>query len=421
MKKTKLFICALFAIVLMPLAYAYGAESGYDEPIVFSYDQALEMAIDNDLTIQDIDTQIRDMHVIIRYTLWDAEMDFFRTRAQIALTDDSIAAYTRRIRNRLQERERSAANGGVAADNQSRRLIRETIHHINNLERQLETLSIYQHQAMLTAGLMLRSAIVAVQEAELGIAVAQEQLALAEHNLRRVTLARELGLASAHDLSNTEHALAQGRTSLEELVRSLYTARKDLNNLLGQPLDQYTVIVFEREVVALDMTQHIAATINQTPEIRLSQLELDAALETRWVYTGHNRYIRITESDRRRARTSTESSPDIARIRNRIALQDAAERAQERHEQTLRTVEAAIRRGFADMEGLLALEATLNAELSQRQAALEIALTSFGLGRATRLEVDAARLAVFEIEQEIEMVRNNMWALSLMLENPGLL
>jgi len=427
MKKVKWLLYVALVFILMPLVYVYGTEIEYAyeteikiEPIVFTYEQALQIAIDNSLVAHDIDNQIRDMYLELRYMTLELEAQFFNSRPRIAMTEEAITSYTRRLRNRLLERER---NTGISADSDIRRTNRAALHNLNKLERQIEYLHLQQQHTKLVVELMLREAIINLIDISLHIDVLREEHSLAEENLRRVILLHELGFVSTRELREAEHDLVQRYVGLEEFTRSYYIARQDLNHLLGQPILQYTKIELERVLAEIpqDLTPYIDKIILESITIRQSQLELDTAVGERWIYTGNNNDIRISESDRRRARTSIYNDPDITRIRNRIALQDNVERVILGHEQTMRTVEAAIYRGFADMEGLLALEAAHGRDLSQAHASLDIVIFNYRLGYYTWLDVAEAHLAVLQAEHNIEGIHNRMWVLSFMLDNPSLL
>ena len=159
---------------------------------------------------------------------------------------------------------------------------------------------------------------------------------------------------------------------------------------------------------------------------RRLQIEIDSARGERWAYTGNNNDIRISDADRRSAMNNVGVSGDtvnreIMNLRHRIALQDAVDHAVMAREQAVRTMEAAMQRGFADLEGLFALEASLMRDLTQAQSTLNVTTTNFQLGHATQLDAHAARLNITRIEQDIEILLSNIWVLAFMLENPSLL
>jgi len=435
MKKTILLLGVIFAIKFvsfMPLIHVHGVETDYVydnkqdkkmkmEVVVLTYDQALQMVIDNSLAIQDIYDKLRNMHIELRDFALEIEMQFFNTRttfctiANVATMERNITDYVRRLRSRVQEWENNR-------ESDFRRPGRQARNSLDEFERYIESLRLHLLQTELEMEQTLRRVIVNISDYDLRINVLQSELDLAKENLLRTTLLHELGLISIREFNNAEHSLAQGCTGMEELIRNRNAARQGLNYLLGLPLYQYTVVEFDRELMKLSLgiVEHIDSVISQTVAIRQSQLELDTALGERWVFTGNNRYIRITESERRRARTTT-GGVEITRLRESIALQDAVERAERSHEQVIRTMEAAIIHGLNDFEGLLAFESALRRELAQAKATLDVTMISIDLGHATRLDIETVQLAIIKVEHDIERLHNSMWMLTFILENPDLL
>lgn len=305
-----------------------------------------------------------------------------------------------------------------------RTILLEARNSLNELERQIDKLRLHQEQAELVMNLALRRIIVDMAGQTLRIAAMEAELALAEQNLSIATLASELGLISSHNLSAAEHRFAQSLTRLEGLLRSENISLQNLNYLLGQPLSQPTVVTFSPHLPQIPQNPegYITEKILQSPAIRQLQIDIDSAKGARRVYTGNDHDINISEADRQRAVNNVaDNNSNIAAIRNRIALQDAVERAELSLEQAIRAMEAKFYLAYTDFEGLEAQEAALHRELTQVQAALEVAAASFELGRVTRIEVDEARLSVLLIEHDIERILNQKWILAFLLENPSLL
>ena len=303
-------------------------------------------------------------------------------------------------------------------------ILREARNSLNELERQIDRLHLHQEQAELAMEFVLRSIIADMTEQTLQISAMEAELALAEENQRRLALSYQLGFISRHDFNTSEHNFAQNQAQLESLIRSHHISRQNLNYLLGLPLSQPTVITFNRHLpqIPQNPAARIMETVSQSPTIKQLQIDVDSAMGARRAYTGNDRNINISENDRQRAiGSAANDNNNIAAIRNRIALQDAVERAELELAQTLRTMEASLHRAYTDFEGLVAQAATLRRELTQAQAVLDAATTSFELGRVARMEVDMAQLTILRVEQDLERVLNQKWVLGFTLENPGLL
>ena len=102
-------------------------------------------------------------------------------------------------------------------------------------------------------------------------------------------------------------------------------------------------------------------------------------------------------------------------------MQDNVERAIQGRDSAMRSLEAAVNRGLADIQDLLATAASLQRELTSAQSALDVAISNFDIGHAMQLDVDAANLAVFQIEQGIDSIHGQLWILSLLLTTPSML
>ncbi|MCL1845804.1 MAG: TolC family protein [Defluviitaleaceae bacterium] len=494
MKKIFLTI-AIFLITLS--AVTVFAASEYEETVVLTYDEAVDMILDDMLVLRDLDVTIRDMLVQRRFLAdelrrlegYGENLEIRIMREMLIELDDGIAAVTMghlaagEFTNDAL-RDMQLALAGLTQEGTQEQMLalqtamaglvmmsapdmsvqisqlehqrydlareierqqdRENINemtraarrNLNEFDRVAEILGFNRDQAALGMELALRNMIVAMAEIDRGEALLVAGIDLMEQGVARMKIMHEVGLVSENALSTAEHNLAQSRTQLDELRRGRQTLMHNINYLLGQPLFQDTVIEFERELSEFpeDLEGHIEGLLADTHAVRLSQFDIDRAKEARWVYTGHNREIRVSDNERRRAfDTSRERSDDIWRtyltpaeqdimaIRNRIALQEAVERAESSHEQTIRTTQATILRGFNEFEGLIARYEALFADAEQADADVDAAVTGYELGQVTAFDIEQARMELLRIELEKESIRNQKWILMFRLENPSLL
>jgi len=422
-------LCAvLLGGLLVPLNNVYANEQETTEYeateyiVPITYDQALRMAMDGSLQLQDLNTEIRDAHIAVREEIWRMEREFFwsGSRSTIELTERAIDSALQRLYNRLR-------TGGYGSSRQNRERRQE----VQELIRHMEILRIQRQQAELGIEIALRGAVVNLAGIEQSISTLQHQIAFMEVNAERLTLAHELGFISIHALRDATHELAQAQYNLDDLLRSQSRARQELNYLINQPSTQLTFVAVPGQVLSL-ADINTSAMITQDPFMRNAQMELDRALGARWVYTGNDRDIRITDAERRRALNTAgtannsnywywDSSNSIANLINRIALQDNVERAMQGRDSAMRSLEAAVNRGLADIQDLLATVASLQRELASAQSALDVVVSNFDIGHAIQLDVDAANLAVFQIEQGIDSIHGQLWILSLLLTTPSML
>ena len=313
---------AMVALMLVPI-HAYEAEVE-DEPVVFTFEEARQMVIGSVLAVRDIDNTLREMQ---------------NTRRD-------LNSYLRRLREALAHE----------------RLIRVARRDLNEHDRTVQGLRLQQEQAVLSAELNLHRTIATMAENEARIKTLEADIGFAQDSVRRTAILHEHGLASDRTLSAARYAYTTQQAGLEELLRGQYNIRQSLNALLGQPLYQYTVIEFDATLPQFpaDLDRHIQTLVQQSPTIQSLQIELNRALDERWVYTGNTRDITISNRDRQRAWEPTspaegparEPSEEILQLRYRLSLQEAVERATIELDQATHNLEATIRRGFSDFNNL---------------------------------------------------------------------
>ena len=310
--------------------------------------------------------------------------------------------------------------------------------------RQLDNLRFSREIAEANMESAVRGILVVMAELDIHRSTLEAAIQLAEENLTRMVVSHQVGMISAHDLRTIENNLAGMHTDLQELIRSQDALRQNLNYLMGQPLLQYTVVEFDRVLPTIpsNKQQHMTQVINQCPTIRQLELALQSARAERQTYINrdrgsrltqnNDRDLRITDAERRRAlnnpirntnRNAIDQANDdeIRRIRNRIAIQDAVERAEAALEQAIRSMESAMLTGFNDLESLFIQIETHERELTQAEATLAMVEANFAAGRVTQFDVNQAQMAVTTAEQGIESIYNQMWILDFRLDNPSLL
>ncbi|MCL1877469.1 MAG: TolC family protein [Defluviitaleaceae bacterium] len=492
----KFFITVMMAaLLILPAVHVFAEE--YEETVVLTYEDAVEMILEDMLVLRDLDVAIRDMSVQRRFLADEVErLERYGENFEIRIMreilvdlDDAIAAVrigqvvaTQFTNDSLRDMQLAlagltqegtqeqmtalqAAMAGLvlmsapdmsmqisSLENQrydlSRDLERleerESIdelkrsarQNINEFDRTSDILRLNREQAAIGMEFALRNMIVGMAEIDRGEALLEVGIDLMEQGVDRMTIMHEVGLVSENALATATHNLAQTRTQLDELRRGRQTLMQNMNYLLGQPLFQDTVIEFERVLPEFpeDLEEHIEEMLDETHAVRMSQFDIDRAREARWVYTGHNREIRVSDGERRRAFDTTrvrsdnlwrtyltEAEQEIMAIRNRVALQEAVERAESSHDQTVRTTQAAILRGYTEFEGLIARYEALYADADHAAAEIESAVTGYELGQTTSFDIEQARMELLRIELEKESVRNQKWILMFRLENPSLL
>ncbi|MCL2387458.1 MAG: hypothetical protein FWC89_07925 [Defluviitaleaceae bacterium] len=275
-------------------------------------------------------------------------------------------------------------------------MIEDTQQNMIELERQINVISLQQQQARLARESALISAINTVNELDFSIYVATAGLALTQEDLNRANVRYQFGLISTNNLRAAENALTQAEMDMETLLRNRSIAMQNLNQMLGQPLSQLTKIESNRPIYEPPDDLNITRKITQSPSIRQEQINVDRAREAR--------------------ANNTEDDEDI-----RTALREAYERAVMGHNQAITAMEASILRSLNELENLSVQRDSLLIELENAEQTLENTLVNLSLSRATQYDVEQALQSIRRIQQRIEANLNAKRTQSFLLENPSLL
>ena len=483
MRKFGLILAMVFALAPLPV---FGAQA-----VEIPYARAVQMAIDDMQALQELGVIIRDMetqHRDFRYQftrlqrgelrqdaitalneqMADVNTMMFVTMQNQSLLNDqvnlslqaiSVGTGADGVESNLDQMLQAAVAGTMAAQGMGSQIEEMSrmhthlfgeLHELNDdrtfrdmvddvrrdvyaLERTIEGLRISQETTQIAMEQAVRNILALMADLDIGIEALEANIVLMQENLRRTTISFEVGIISSHTLRAVEHGLAQGNAQLAELRRSQDALRRNLNHLLGLPLAQNTVVSHRRDLPSIpqNLDQHIYQLVSDAPSIRQRTLDIDEARANRRAYTGNDRDIRITDTERRRAQNTLtnrdrnaqdiRNDEEILRARNRVNLQDSVDRAITNRDQAKRQMDAALRRAYAELEALFDQVEGKERDMAQAKSALSAARANFTAGRITRFDVQQAELAVTGVERDIERIYNQQWLLAFQLENPSLL
>ena len=294
---------------------------------------------------------------------------------------------------------------------------------VREIERQIDNVELHQDLVMAQLEHALRGIVVVISELGSTLEILEQSMNLADESLIRARLSYELGMLSSHEMLTIELNTSQGHTQLAELYRARERVVQNLNLLIGQPFDQYTMVEFELYVPEMpeDLDSHIEELIEQSASIRQLRNQALSARAERRAYTGNDRDINISASDRRRAMEAADRDERVMVIRNRIALQEAVERADVVYDQAVRAMEFALRQAYNELAALKTRLETSYRELALAESTLNVSLASLSVGRITQFEADQAALAVTRARQSIESLYYQLWLLAFGLRHPELL
>ena len=476
MRKLMIGVLMFFALTLQTVFFVNAEQN---DGVVISFDRALQKSLDDMLALADLDVIIREMrmqHRDLQYQLRrfdsgaarrETLTEFHRLLGQIDMGLAIIEARQVSIGQEIDTALGIAVAGLLAPDadiagpgllltisgmtglvalemeaaelQRQRTLIMSNMREFDDdffrdtademrrglreIERQINNVGLHQDIIKLSLEYALRAIVVVISELAAATRILEISMELADESLVRARLSYELGLLSSHEMLSIELSTSQGHTGLSELRRARQRVIQNLNLLIGQPFDQYTIIEFELYVPEMpdDLDSHIAELILLAPSIRqLYNAQLSARADRR-AYTGNNRDITISASDRRRAMEAAVNDERVSTIRNRITLQEAVERADLAYKQALRSMEFTLRQAFDELESLNSQLETAYRELDLAESTLSISLASLSVGRITQFEASQAELAVANARQSIESIYNQLWILAFGLRNPEVL
>jgi len=275
--------------------------------------------------------------------------------------------------------------------------LQETVRgELRDVNRSISDIQLRQAQTRINRENTLRTLIVTLAEWDVTAENAQRELELAEEELRRLQLRHELGRVSDIALETAQQNLELIRIDAEDILRQRSLTLQSLNHLLGQPLNQNTVIAvdFERLVMPENNSRFIAEVVSATPLIRQLQLDVNHARDTLQSFSGSNR----------QRRDNLQEALDIGRLT---------------YEQARRELEITVQRLFTEMEGLVSASEALQLELNQAQNRLAVTEQSYSLGRVTAHDVNIAAFAVERTERELDLLRYKKWLLMFFISNPS--
>ncbi|MCL1884981.1 MAG: TolC family protein [Defluviitaleaceae bacterium] len=494
MKKFLLVLSALLILTVPVFAEESETETETEGYHVISLEEAVELALGDMLSVQDIESAIRDMQMhkndlsdqLERMERGDARIEAINTLHETLLGIETAIMGMNAAQGSMDaqmEQAFAAAMAAMAMGSPDANLILQGIWEgmaagqvlsselgglhmardavfteltnlsdpnffediidgvrsaVDVIERQMQNLRITQEIIEISLENGLRSILLILADMDSAMELLELSMELGNENLRRMNVMYSVGLISSHELRGVEHAISQNEVQHDALIHGRETVVRSLNQMLGLPLDTQTVIELERGIPEIPEDEYfddyLMELILQSPTIRQLQYVVDDAKRVRRDYiadsdtitaergTGN---IRISDRDRNRAMQaaagSEENIEQIMALRNRIAIQEAVERAIAERDQAIRTMEAAIRQAYRELDSHNVQLAARERELARAIASLGVAEANLSAGRVTPFDVAQAEMAVINIELAIEGIFNQICFLLFTIENPSLL
>lgn len=430
-----LILCAI--TIVSNLAYVHGsAESAVRE---LTYNQALELALDNLSSVLSLDDSITHLEAQREHTR--------RQIGDIAISDEYIRIHTETVNHimanissttaeiaRLQALEEpdlvaiamlenflislhSWLSSSLAILNAAEIAMenamnnRETLRQrVNILDRQIDALKISIDMLQTTAELSLRVRMTNIASAQRNIQLAEAEVAFSQADARRIGVLHRHGRASANDLRTAEQRLNQENIRLSDLRLTLDNELISLNGFLGLPLSSSISIAFPNSRTDMPNTQNIPVGTTNNSAIRL--LEIDVEI--------NQLNLGIARSDmmHRKNATGQGSNAEENRIRQRlyetarIEFDNASRRLETSRRELAdarRNFETNVRIQSNELSRLVLRENAVLTELNAAEMVLQVNEALYIAGRLPRVDVDRATVSVFRLEVELERNRDILW------------
>jgi outer membrane protein TolC len=342
---------------------------------IFSYEEALSLALEDVLSIQDIEVQIEEI-----------EEDLDELMKQL--------------------REWGWENW----PNASRMFIKRQI---KEMEWQILHLELNRDITKTNIEKSLRNALVNVLIANNQTELAEARLKISEENLRRTTVLHQFGMVGTNEMLAAGQNLLQQRIDLDNLQMTAFNHRQALNYILRQPLYQMTKVEFETEPPELpdDLNRFTGLLIPQAPAIRQMQIIVDRRGEDkndfRELHGNRGYWFRglwYLENE------DLQDEWD--------ALVGVHERAVRERSDAMRTMNASIHAAYNQIIRLNNQKTVALSELERATNELEAVKRQLLLGRVTAFEVENALFRVLSAELSLQNLSYQLWLNGFALINP---
>ena len=245
---------------------------------------------------------------------------------------------------------------------------------------------------------------------------AQNELALFERNLdiiardlTAVRLMQELGMASTVQLDQLLTQQRMAEHNHHNLTLSLEASFRELSRLMGNRNTNTYNLVFEpafNSVADINLDHYIRLHQNNNMQIENAQRQLDIA-----EFERDNMGLRFDPM------TGVVQQNVPTRVERDITVNQRNREVATAREQ----VEHNIIDLHNDLLGLEIAIGSMELQLGLLEHSLSIQELQYSVGQITRLELDRASMAVYELQEQIRRLKANHYLLSMPLTNPNIL
>lgn len=353
---------------------------------VISFDDALAMAKDNNSQLKNIDDavdyldDIRDdlgnnLHTIDEYGIY---------LNKFALSGGSSVSNSDALQLSLYENVASSI---------------ALVRNIKNIDTKKSETKLNEEMVNDSIQLGLISSINDIKTYEMNIQLLEQSIAVAEQSLENTKLKYELGMESEYNYKTEQTNLKTSKSNLESLKLGLQNQKHNLKTLLGVKADEEIYIDDDVKFDTLD-DLNLEVFITKKTQADPSIVLLKDALE-------------IAKYNQRTSAALT-SENDIEVANNVKSAQRSLEDAQDQMEKNIRNT-------YNTLKQLEENNTKLLLAVDQAKSDYNAVVASYQAGKATKLQVEQAKLGILSAEKAVEDNSISYENLSFCLKRPYLL
>lgn len=338
-----------------------------DNTTVYTYDEALQMAVDKSSSLKDIEDSVDYLDEArddIGDLLWSLDQQGSQLNSNLfdlsEQTNEVLAAQLA-VQDNIESTIEAARN-------------------LKNIEIQKQMIDVNEQMVRDGVELALKSYINNIKNTQRQIELLDANVELGKQNIENLELKNKLGYESDYNLESAKTTQMQNESSLEVLKLNLQTQKQALNNLLGLDANQDVYVESDVTFDALediDLEQYI-----------LRQREIDPSIKTL------QSNVTLAEY-KERTNAAYDSESEIS-VRNEL---NTAKRNLEDGKDTL---EQNIRTAYNNIKQLEENNKSLLRAVEQAKDDYNSVVASYNAGMATEYEVNQAKLGILSAEKDVE-------------------
>lgn len=277
-------------------------------------------------------------------------------------------------------------NDQIVGQNYFDPMIEPILRNINSLDAQAQDKDINQKIIEDTIELTVISTVSNIKTTKLNIAVLEKTIETNQKNIQALDLKYNYGMISENELQRAKDEQKTNKINLETLKNSLFTQQKTLNNILGQDnnINVNILLVDDfNEIDKIDINSYITTNKEGDISIQLLKKNLKRLEDIREHYS------------------YTSSEEEKIKADNDIKV------AQRKLKDAKLNMENKIRSNYDNLLKMRDNDKNLKIELNKAIDIYNTTVANYISGNATLNQVEQSKLAILNIEKQIEQNKIN--------------